>query len=109
MNNYKFIMTLIMMICVALIFTVFADDDVAQNQSFNERIGTLESETRCLCAYIEEKSVVTAKKFKRLMQDAHVYCPDYEGMKAILNNLQMMSNKYYSFVQEQLSDCQELS
>lgn len=94
---------------MGLPFSVFGDDDTGDTQSFNERVITLQTETRYLCTHIEEKSLVATKRFKTLMQDAHINCPDIKAMEIALVNVETMANTYHSFVVEQLKDCQELS
>lgn len=91
-----------------LLVSVFGHD-IDDSQSFSERIVTLQTETRYLCTHIEDKSLGTTKRFKRLLQDAHIYCPDMKAMEPALVNIETMANTYYSFIIQQLDDCQELS
>lgn len=108
MNARHFNLLLIAMTYMTHPFVTAADDVTIDSESFSGRVIALQDETRYLCSHIEEKSLVAIKRFKTLMRDAHIHCPDNKAMETTLVNVEAMAKKYYSFIAEQQTDCWEL-
>ena len=93
-----------------VIIYVFAavDGQSGDSNSFAVKIRTAEDDIRCFCSHIENKTLTEATAFKRLMGDAHLYCPDSKTMQPALKNMNIMAGKHTIAVKKQLDMCQEL-
>ena len=106
---YNFIVIITVLSCIIFVSVTLADSDISNSTSFNERIIALQEGTQGLCSHMEKQLLVTANKFKRLMRDAHTKCPNFNMMDVTLANIDMKANQHYSFLEEQLNGCRELS
>ncbi|CAF2147203.1 unnamed protein product, partial [Rotaria magnacalcarata] len=87
---------------------VLADNNTGGNQSFSDRIKSLQNETGYLCSFIEGAALVGTKEFITLIRDAHIHSPNLKAMEILLTNITNQADTYHSSVIKQLSDCKAL-
>ncbi|CAF3339133.1 unnamed protein product [Rotaria socialis] len=108
MNTRNFFVLLITITYITVQCVVLADNNTGDNQSFSDRIKSLQNETGYLCSFIEGASLVATKEFITLIRDAHIHSPNLKAMEVLLTNIANQADAYHSSVIEQLSDCKAL-
>ena len=108
MSNKKFFELLIITSYIAIQWIASADNTVNGNESFGQRIKNLQDETNNLCSYIRETSLVTTKGFIRLIQDAHIHCPNLQELEVYLFNIATQADTHFSDINQQLSTCDSI-
>ncbi|CAM4844259.1 unnamed protein product [Rotaria magnacalcarata] len=107
-NTRNFFVLLITITYITGQCVVLADNNTGGNQSFSDRIKSLQNETGYLCSFIEGAALVGTKEFITLIRDAHIHSPNLKAMEILLTNITNQADTYHSSVIKQLSDCKAL-
>ena len=98
------------LILITLSLVVVANSVSNDIGSFGDQIQILKHGTNSLCSHIQQITLVNAKKFQDLLYKTHNYCcPNFQALEPMLMDMESMANKHYSYINEELSDCHELS
>ena len=108
MNHRNITFILITTVLLGAFPQPIVNDHTKGANPFYNRISKLQDDTGSLCTHIEKTVLISARKFKQLMNEHEVNPPDYSAIEAKLSHVQKNANQHHSAVEKQLDGCRKL-